>query len=512
MSEKGETEVYLDSPTESGHQVDLKVCGDVILVPQPSDDVRDPLNWSQRKKYLILTILTLTTFSGHATGLANQLGFPAQAELYHKTLTEISYTISADVAGFAAGPLLIIPFTHVFGRCSVLLWATIASASFSIWSAVMTGPDDYIKFTISRLFVGIFGSTPFIIGPQLLVDIFFLHERGRVFNTFFVVSTLGTVVGPTLGGFIVAHAPWPWQFWWTIILEWLIMILVFVFVEETTFTRNNGRKYPPQPTNFFQNRIATYFPGTAVAHGGGLKEAARSAKNQFLIGLSPVTMLVGTYMIGMCGWFVAINTLLGVFIQGSVEDGGYGFDSQQSAAFSITLWVGLLVAQVWGYFVNDRIPLRFSKRASGVWKPEYRLHSLWVPSLIVMPIGLGMFGAALQYHLHYMVLATGAFLVTAASNAAVPVSLNYLVECFMSHPIELNCVTGLYRLGLGLGIPFFINAWVAKVGVGWVFGMMAFFTLAEFLLIVVLMLRGHELRQISFGKLNRDEEGVQVVK
>jgi MFS family permease len=87
----------------------------------------------------------------------------------------------------------------------------------------MTEPDEYIQFTISRLFVGIFSATPMIVGPQLLVDTFFLHERGRVFNTFFVLSSLGTVVGPTLGGFIVAHVPWPWQFWWTIILQGVVI-------------------------------------------------------------------------------------------------------------------------------------------------------------------------------------------------------------------------------------------------------------------------------------------------
>lgn len=137
----------------------------------------------------------------------------------------------------------------------------------------MVKPDEYIQFTISRLFVGIFSATPAVVGPQLLVDIFFLHERGRVFNTFFVLSTLGAVVGPTLGGFIVAHVPWPWQFWWTIILQGVVIGLVFFFVEETGFTRNDGRVYPPQPTAFVPNRIATLLPGTAVAHVGGVKEA-----------------------------------------------------------------------------------------------------------------------------------------------------------------------------------------------------------------------------------------------
>ena len=66
----------------------------ITLVPQPSADPRDPLNWSQRKKYTILIIYCLAGFAGTASSLANQLGFEAQAKLYHKTLVQMSYTVS----------------------------------------------------------------------------------------------------------------------------------------------------------------------------------------------------------------------------------------------------------------------------------------------------------------------------------------------------------------------------------------------------------------------------------
>lgn len=116
MSEKLETESCAESPVDSGYgnSNSLKVRGEVILVPRPSDDSRDPLvsshylfipsdcedgadlskNWSQAKKYRVLSILTLAAFTGHTLALANQLGLIAQADLYHKSLTEISYTVS----------------------------------------------------------------------------------------------------------------------------------------------------------------------------------------------------------------------------------------------------------------------------------------------------------------------------------------------------------------------------------------------------------------------------------
>lgn len=152
-----------------------------------------------------------------------------------------------------------------------------------------------------------------------------------------------------------------------------------------------------------------------------------------------------------------------------------------------------------------------ARRAGGTWKPEYRLHSLWIPSVFFMPIGLGIFGAALEYHLHYMVLALGSFLITIAAFCSIPVAVNYLIECFMDHPTEVACIIGTYRLTLGLVVPFFKDQWIDSVGSGWVFGMMAFFSLFAFSLVIVLMVYGHVLRQIHPGIRAKDEEGVKVM-
>lgn len=38
--------------------------GRTILVPQPSEDPRDPLNWSELKKHTILIIVALAAFGG----------------------------------------------------------------------------------------------------------------------------------------------------------------------------------------------------------------------------------------------------------------------------------------------------------------------------------------------------------------------------------------------------------------------------------------------------------------
>ena len=130
-----------------------------------------------------------------------------------------------------------------------------------------------------------------------------------------------------------------------------------------------------------------------------------------------------------------------------------------------------------------------------------------------MPVGLGIFGAALQHHLHYMVLALGSFLISFAAIISVPVIVNYVVECFRGHAVEVSAIMGVYRLSLGLAVPFFIDPWIERVGgPGWVFGMAAFFSIFAFSLLVVLMRKGHELRQIRLGAFAWDEEGTKLVE
>ena len=95
----------------------------IALVPQPTDDPHDPLvcgsergkhspfpttgvykitdlylsllkNWSTAKKSTTFCIVCLASFAGIIQALANTSGFFAQAELYHKTPVDISYSVS----------------------------------------------------------------------------------------------------------------------------------------------------------------------------------------------------------------------------------------------------------------------------------------------------------------------------------------------------------------------------------------------------------------------------------
>lgn len=123
---------------------------------------------------------------------------------------------------------------------------------------------------------------------------------------------------------------------------------------------------------------------------------------------------------------------------------------------------------------------------------------------------MGLLGASLHFHLHYIVLALAVFLETFAAIVAVASCNTYVVECFSGKANEVAVILNLYRLAFGLAIPFFINPWSVAVGTNWAFGMMAFFTIFSFGAIVVLMIWGPDIRAHSLIKMNT-EEGVKVM-
>ena len=130
----------------------------------------------------------------------------------------------------------------------------------------MTHSGDFVKFIVSRLLSGLFGAVPSAVGGSMILDVFFLHNRGRAFICYETAILFGATSGPTFSGFIAGKTTWTACFWWTVALLSIVSIAVFVFAGETAFDREKGVAVSRVPEEFAKSRIALFFPGTrAVA-------------------------------------------------------------------------------------------------------------------------------------------------------------------------------------------------------------------------------------------------------
>ena len=130
----------------------------------------------------------------------------------------------------------------------------------------MTHSDQYIAFVMARLFGGLFGGTPPALGADTVVDLYFLHQRGKALTVLNLSFLSGVVVGPTLSGFIVGSTSWTVQFWWSNGLEAAIIVLSLFFLEETFYDRAIGPKptEKTQPDSFLARRWTTFFRGSKM--------------------------------------------------------------------------------------------------------------------------------------------------------------------------------------------------------------------------------------------------------
>ncbi|KFY17165.1 hypothetical protein V492_00843 [Pseudogymnoascus sp. VKM F-4246] len=483
----------------------------IILIPQPSDDADDPLNWSITKKIIIFACICFAGFAGQMSPNSNQLTFVLQIPNYvNRTQADMLNTVAAALAGWMLGPFILVPWAALVGRSSVIFWSLIGTMACQIWAAKMTRPNDFIAFAVSRAFCGVFGVIPAILGTGYIMDMFFLHQRGKAFAIFEVLIIFAVVGGGTLGGFIAEYGPWSEVFWWTVGPIGAAAISVFVFVEDTTFNRGtNAVQRPPLPKQWLANRIATFFPGIKTQAGTHCKRTAvfRRFIVPLQITITPITLLVGTFVFVALGLPIMQASTLAIYLMPPISAGGYGFSAIQLAFFTMTAWAGIISAQLYGYLSNDRIPLAVARRVSGTWRPEYRLANTLLPG-ILLPIGLAVYGVGLQLHLHYMVLALASFLIWFAALLALPVCYNYIVECFVQTPVEASVALNSYRIAFGLMSVFIITQWQSAVGVGWMWGMGALFVLLVDGLMVVVLLWGHEVRKYT----NRISEKIAVTE
>jgi len=171
------------------------------------------------------------------------------------------------------GGSIFFPLARKFGRSSAVFWSLVGLMAAEIWSVNMTHKGDYWSFLGSRFLSGIFGTVTGILAPRVLVDLFFLHQRGRAFTIFHFFMDFGTIGGPTLGALVGSGRSWTSAYWYGFSLAAFATIMCFFFLHETAWDRTPGAdNSKAAPESFVANRVATLLPGTKVTQEIEFKE------------------------------------------------------------------------------------------------------------------------------------------------------------------------------------------------------------------------------------------------
>ncbi|KAJ5032711.1 uncharacterized protein L3040_009305 [Drepanopeziza brunnea f. sp. 'multigermtubi'] len=208
----------------------------VVLVPQPSDDPNDPLNWSFYKKLFIMLTLGFGTCLCAATisPLLNAGLFTISLE-FGRPIGDITLLSGYQLLVAGSTAPFISAFSRKYGKRPCFLFSSLFGLIGSIIGSVS---DSYDGLLAARVVQGFSLAAYESLVVSTIGDLYFVHERG-VYSSC-MQFLLGGVsnFSSVITGQVTAELGWKWLFHLLIIMLGLQTALLFLFCPETSYNRD----------------------------------------------------------------------------------------------------------------------------------------------------------------------------------------------------------------------------------------------------------------------------------
>ncbi|CRK31647.1 hypothetical protein BN1708_015998 [Verticillium longisporum] len=431
------------------------------LVDFLPEDVRNPMTFSQTKKWSITVVNAVATLAVAFASSAYSGGVRAVIIDFGVSQIVAILGVSLFVLGFAIGPLLWAPLSEIFGRQRLFIVTFFALTAFNAGAA---GSQNIETLIILRFFAGAFGSSPLTNAGGVIADMFSASERGMASALFASAPFLGPVLGPIAGGFLGHASGWRWVEGMMAIFTGLILIISLFICPETyapyllrqralELSRQTGKHYVskhdlrkvPQLTALMRPRV--------------------------LLFCEPIVTLTSIYMAIIYGTlymlFAAFPIVYQVHRGWTPGIGGLAF---------IGVAVGMIFAVSYSLYDNKRYAAAV-EAAGGAAQPEARLPPAIIGS-ILLPVGLFWFAWTNGPEIHWIVsiIASGFF---GAGLVLVFLSLlNYLIDSYVVFAASALAANSVIRSLFGAAFPLFTSNMYDDLGIHWASTIPAFLALA----------------------------------
>ncbi|KAF7358628.1 MFS general substrate transporter [Mycena sanguinolenta] len=464
--------------------------GTKVLWPQPTDSPDDPQNWSDRRKSLLLIIVTLAAI---VPDFDSGIGIAAIFKLaeQYDTTTDVINNLTSNWSIFLLGwgGLTAVMAIRRLGRLPVLFWSQLLALGFLVGA---TFAPNLNTFTAMRCLTAFFGTAPQVTGLYIVTDLYPFHLQARMLNFW----TMGFIISPFLSpfafGFLVARTSWRWAYGIGSMYGAIVVILIVFFMEETMYDRT-VRPIPERPSTGLRYRIETLVGIT------GLKmQKYRVSWTEAII--SPLNVVWRPHILGLLffeamlfGFGIGINVTNAVFL-GSPPPVGFAWSEFAIAGGYGTPIVSVILGELIGRYMNEWIQNFTIRRNNGVFEAESRLWACYV-AIPIYICGFVTLGASFQKHLSPGAIIMGWGLAELAIMINTVAVYAYCNDAFPKHQGEVSALINLCRVLGGFAVAYFQVPWATKHGALQVFGVEAAIVTGLFLLVVpALQLKGRVLR------------------
>lgn len=174
-----------------------------LPVARPAASPGDALH--PRARVTVVVILGLLVALGPFTTDLYLPAFPAVQAAFATTDVAIQLTLSATIAGFALGQLIVGPLSDRFGRRVPLLVATSVHVLACLGAAV--APDVGVLAAL-RLLQGIGAAGGGVVAAAMVRDLFHGHRLVRMLANMGLVVGLAPILAPLIGSQLLAVLDW----------------------------------------------------------------------------------------------------------------------------------------------------------------------------------------------------------------------------------------------------------------------------------------------------------------
>ncbi|KAF2796700.1 MFS general substrate transporter [Melanomma pulvis-pyrius CBS 109.77] len=464
----------------------------IVLIPQPSDDPNDPLNWPlwQRDSILLLYCFCTLMCVGGVGPLLAVITFPILQE-FHLTFTQVSLLTGYQLATVGAVVIFTSAVCTKYGKRGPFLISMALLFSGTIWCAASTSYDTLLG---ARIIQGLGAAVFEAITFALVGDLYHVHQRGSRM-AFFVVSQSGLLLLPSLiAGQIGEHMNWRWVFWLLAIFLAVGFIGLLFLGWETTYKRNKIVSSLPNTTttNELEDNKSTHFGATHVENteleskdpeqfsatspiaqsrdsfkkrlrpfSGIYAEESilRLSLRPFYIMANPIIVWSMILIAFSQLWNVLINLLIAQIF--AVPP--YNLNTAQIGYILVGPMIGGLLGCLLCGLTSDPICRAISKRNNGTYEPEFRL---WIMATVPIFCSLGYFTFGnLAERGESPVVMSVIWGIAFVSVQVVTSSIgSYVVDAFPESTIEVFIVTTSIKNFVFFAFSFFMNNWLAEWG------------------------------------------------
>ncbi|KAK5120793.1 hypothetical protein LTR85_005859 [Meristemomyces frigidus] len=452
--------------------------GHTILIPQPSDSADDPLNWSSRKKHVVLTVISIMAFLPDFGSSLGAVTLIPQALQWNLPLNTVQHNLVGNLFCLGMGGLFTVALSNYFGRLPVLFFFQIMALATGIWCGAAVS---FESFEAARIVNGFFAIVAQAGGLMWIKDLYFLHENPRKINIWSGAIILSPYLGPFTAAFVIWKLSWRWCFWIYTILNAVGLVLIVLLVDETYYNRAIAPEQQ-RPLEFRWLRLIGLDrrPRRTFVHA--------LARPAIAISKVPVMLVVVYYFLNF-SWIIGVNATISTWLTGF-----YGFNAEQLGLFYFSGIVGAIIGEAIGHWLFDIVGSFYAKRHEGRIDPEARLVISYLAS-ILMAVGLLILGFALQHTWHYMIVAVFCAMQVAGIMIATTAVNAYLLDSFPEGSGEVGALVVVGRTLGGFMATYIEIPWVTSAGAAKAFGAQTGITVAAALIPVFLQVYGKKIRK-----------------